>query len=208
MHRLREGETTIADDYPSVTVLFADIVGFTSLASRRSAAEIVGMLDDLFSTFDEMVAQRELEKIKTIGDAYMVAGGLTDPDGDHARRVVDLGLAMQAEVEGRGGDWADLKVRVGAHTGPAAGGVIGRHKFAFDLWGDTVNTASRLEQHGLPGYVHISAQTWSHVRDDFACELRGQTELRGKGAVETYLVVGRRATPHTMPTDTESAAAT
>jgi adenylate cyclase len=208
MARLREGETTIADDYPSVTILFADIVGFTDLASHRPAAEVVGLLDDVFSAFDDLVVQRDLEKIKTIGDAYMAAGGLTDPEGDHARRVVDLGLAMQEEVDGRGGAWAQLKVRVGIHTGAASGGVIGRRKFAFDLWGDTVNVASRLEQHGVPGAVHISEQTWTQVREHFDCEWRGPTELRGRGDLQTYLVTGRRAVPHSMADDARGAAGT
>lgn len=193
--RLREGETTIADDYASVTVLFADIVGFTPLAARHPAAELVGLLGEVFSSFDELVVERRLEKIKTIGDAYMAAGGLTDPDSDHALRVVDLGLAMQATAERRAADWQALRLRIGVHTGPASGGVIGRHKFAFDLWGDTINVASRLEQHGLAGQVHISHETWLQVNDDFVCEPRGETELRGVGGRQTYLVVGRSAMP-------------
>jgi class 3 adenylate cyclase len=199
MARLREGETTIADDYPSVTVLFSDIVGFTPLAARHPAAEVIEMLDDLFSTFDAHVEERGLEKIKTIGDAYMAAGGLTDPDGDHALRVVDLGLAMLADVEHHATRWPGVQLRIGVHTGPASGGIIGRRKFAFDLWGDTINVASRLEQHGLPGRVHISAPTWERVRHEFACELRGETELRGLGGQRTYLVVGRTAVAHSLP---------
>jgi class 3 adenylate cyclase len=199
MARLREGETTIAEDYPSVTVLFSDIVGFTPFAARHPAASIIRLLDDLFAAFDEAVEQRGLEKIKTIGDAYMAAGGLTDPDSDHPLRVVDLGLLMLAEAERRAVDWPGLQLRIGIHTGPASGGVIGRRKFAFDLWGDTINVASRLEQHGVPGRVHISAQTWEMVRDVFACELRGETELRGLGGQQTYLVVGRTAVAHSLP---------
>jgi class 3 adenylate cyclase len=206
MHRLREGETSIADDYPSVTVLFADIVGFTPLASGRPAAEMVALLDDLFSRFDEVVAERGLEKIKTIGDAYMAAGGLTDPDGDHALRVVEAALAMQAVVADNAERWPGVELRIGVHTGPAAGGIIGRQKFAFDLWGETINFASRLEQHGLAGRVHISSQTWQLVRDHFACELRPDTQLRGVGDVATYLVVGRQAVPHRLPATPPTAA--
>ena len=198
--RLREGETTIADDYPSVTVLFSDIVGFTPLAATRPAKEMVDLLDGVFTTFDRLADERGVEKIKTIGDSYMAAGGLTDPDSDHARRVVDLGLAMQDAVAAHAQEWRGLQLRIGVHTGPAAGGVIGHHKFAFDLWGATINTASRLEQHGLPGHVHISAETWQLVRDEFACQLRGQTELRGIGERQTYLVTGRQALAHSMPT--------
>ncbi|HUG47792.1 MAG TPA: adenylate/guanylate cyclase domain-containing protein [Candidatus Limnocylindria bacterium] len=156
--RLREGETTIADEYPSVSVLFADVIGFTALAARLSAADVIALLSDLFSSFDDLVAECRLEKIKTIGDAYMAAGGLADPDSDHAVRVVDLGLAMHAEVAGRARRWHELSVRIGVHSGPAAGGVIGKQKFAFDLWGATINMASRLEQHGLPGRVHAGAR--------------------------------------------------
>jgi class 3 adenylate cyclase len=199
MARLREGETTIAEDYPSVTVLFSDIVGFTPLAARHPAASIIRLLDDLFAAFDEAAEQRGLEKIKTIGDAYMAAGGLTDPDSDHPLRVVDLGLSMLDEAERRAADWPGLALRIGVHTGPASGGVIGRRKFAFDLWGDTINVASRLEQHGVRGRVHISAQTWERVRHEFACDLRGETELRGLGGQQTYLVVGRAAVHHSLP---------
>ena len=205
--RLRDGETTIADDYPSVTVLFGDIVGFTPLAARHPAAELVRLLDEVFSSFDELVTQGRLEKIKTIGDSYMAAGGLTDPDSDHALRVVDLGLAMQATAERRATEWRGLRLRIGVHTGPASGGVIGRHKFAFDLWGDTINVASRLEQQGLAGQVHISHETWLRVSDQFVCELRGETELRGVGGRRTYLVVGRRAVPHGLMPQGEEARA-
>jgi adenylate cyclase len=190
--RLRDGESTIADEYPSVSVLFTDLVGFTSLAARRPAAEIIGLLEDLFSRFDDLVAERALEKIKTIGDSYMAAGGLAGVLEDHAVRVVDLGLAMQREVERLATHWDGLAMRVGIHSGPAAGGVIGRSKFAFDLWGDTVNVASRLEAQGVPGRVHVSAATWALVSDRFDGEVRGPIQLRGVGPVESYLVTGAR----------------
>jgi adenylate cyclase len=192
--RLRDGELTIADEYPSVSVLFADIVGFTPLAARRSPGEMIELLGRLFARFDELVAERGLEKIKTMGDAYMAAGGLPEPLEDHALRTVDLGLAMieVAAREGVLGTEAGCTLRVGVHSGPVLAGVIGRHKFAFDLWGDTVNVASRLESHGLRNRVHISQATWLLIKDQFDAEPRGSIELRGHGAMHTYAVTGRR----------------
>jgi class 3 adenylate cyclase len=191
--RLIAGERTIADAYPAVTVLFADIVGFTQMTRRLPAEEVVGMLGRLFARFDELVAERGLEKIKTIGDAYMVAGGLPEPIEDHAARVVDLGLAMIEAASQEGGRMADLQLRVGVHSGPVIGGVIGHRKFAFDVWGETVNVASRLESNGIAGRVQVSARTWALVEDRFHGEDRGPIHLRGHGFVDTYAIVGRRA---------------
>ncbi len=193
--RLLAGERTIADAYPAVTVLFADIVEFTPLTARLPADEVVGMLGRLFARFDELVAARGLEKIKTIGDAYMAAGGLPEPLADHAALVVDLGLAMIDAAAQESGRIADLRLRVGVHSGPVIGGVIGHRKFAFDIWGETVNIASRLESHGIPGRVHVSAETWRTVKDRFDAEPRGQVDIRGYGPMETCLIVGRRADP-------------
>jgi class 3 adenylate cyclase len=190
--RLLAGERTIADAYPAVTVLFADIVGFTPLTARLHADEVVAMLGRLFARFDELVAARDLEKIKTIGDAYMVAGGLPTPLEDHAARVVDLGLAMIDVAAQEGGPVGGVELRVGVHSGPVVGGVIGNRKFAFDIWGETVNVASRLESQGVPGRVQVSAATWRNVQDTFGAETRGSTDLRGYGPIETYLIVGRR----------------
>jgi adenylate cyclase len=191
--RLLVGERTIADEYPAVTVLFADIVGFTQLAARLPADEMVGMLGRLFARFDELVAARGLEKIKTIGDAYMAAGGLPEPLDDHAARVVDLGLAMIDVAAQEGDRIADLRLRVGVHSGPVIGGVIGHRKFAFDIWGETVNIASRLESQGIRGRVHVSATTWRNVEGLFDAEPRGPIHLRGYGPLETYTIVGRRS---------------
>jgi class 3 adenylate cyclase len=190
--RLLGGERTIADEYPDVTVLFADIVGFSPLASRLPANEVVGLLDRLFTRFDGLVAERGLEKIKTIGDAYMAAGGLPEPMADHAARVVDLGLAMIDVARQESDGIANLRLRVGVHSGPVIGGVIGHHKFAFDIWGETVNIASRLESQGIRDRVHVSAATWRNVQDRFDAEPRGPIHLRGYGPVETYTIVGRR----------------
>ena len=190
--RLLAGERTIADEYPAVTVLFADIVGFTPLAARLPADEVVGLLGRLFARFDELVAARGLEKIKTIGDSYMAAGGLPEPLADNAARVVDLGLAMIDVARKEGDRTADLKLRVGVHSGPVIGGVIGHHKFTFDIWGETVNIASRQESHGIVGRVNISDATWRQVQDVFDAEARGRIHLRGYGPMETYTILGRR----------------
>jgi class 3 adenylate cyclase len=186
--RLRSGEHPIADDFPSVSVVFADIVGFTPLAAKLSPAEVIGMLSGLFSQFDDLVTDRGLEKIKTIGDSYMAVGGLPEPLERHAECVIDLALAMLHCVE-LADQFAELTLRVGIHSGPAAGGVIGSRKFAYDVWGDTVNIASRLEQAGVPGRVHVSQQTRELTLDRFEFETRGPMELRGWGTMTTYLVV-------------------
>ena len=174
-------------------MLFADIVGFTALSARLPADEVVEILGRLFERFDELVAARGLEKIKTIGDAYMAAGGLPEPMDDHAARVVDLGLAMIDAARQEGDGIADLRLRVGVHSGPVIGGVIGHRKFAFDIWGETVNLASRLEVHGVPGLVHVSASTWRNLADEFDVEPRGPMQLRGYGPMETYTIARRRA---------------
>ncbi|HEY8438844.1 MAG TPA: adenylate/guanylate cyclase domain-containing protein [Candidatus Limnocylindrales bacterium] len=190
--RLLAGEETIADEYPAVTVLFADIVGFTPLAARLSATQVIELLDWLFSRFDELVAERGLEKVKTIGDAYMAAGGLSDGVADDAARVVDLALAMMDATAGADGDAGHLQLRIGVHTGPVIGGVIGHRKVAFDIWGDTVNVASRLESQGYPGVIQISDATWQLVSDRFEGIPRGSIDLRGHGDIETYSIVARR----------------
>jgi class 3 adenylate cyclase len=189
--RLQHGENPIADDFSDVTVLFADLVEFTPMASKLTAVEVVTMLNGLFSQFDELVAERGLEKIKTIGDAYMAVGGLPEPQLNHANRVVDLALAMRACTM-ESGHFPGLSLRIGVHSGPVAGGVIGTRKFAYDVWGNTVNVASRLEQAGIPGRVHVSEVTRSLTESDFIYEPRGVTELRGVGSMTTYLAVAAK----------------
>jgi class 3 adenylate cyclase len=191
--RLRAGELTIADEYPSASVLFADIIGFTPLAARLNPVDVIELLNGLFASFDELVAERGLEKIKTMGDSYMVAGGVPEPLEDHARRTVDLGLAMieVAAREGAARAEGACALRVGVHSGPVLAGVIGRRKFAFDVWGDTVNVASRLESQGLPNRVHVSEATWLLVKDEFGAERRGSIDLRGHGAMQTYAIASR-----------------
>jgi class 3 adenylate cyclase len=189
--RLRDGETTIADDYPAVSVLFGDIVGFTPLSAKLSAHELIEMLSSLFSRFDDLVTEHGLEKIKTIGDNYMAVSGLSG-EADHAVKVVGLGLAMIDEANRHGAAGQKLQLRIGIHSGPVAGGVIGTRKLAFDLWGDTVNVASRLQELGPPDRVHISEKTWTLVRDSFECETLGENQLRGHSRMPTYAVIEPR----------------
>jgi adenylate cyclase len=196
--RLKSGETTIADAYEDATVLFADLVGFTPLAAGLGPAETVELLDRLFSSFDELAERHGLEKIKTIGDAYMVVGGVPQVSTDHPRRVVAMGLDMLDAVDRvAAGVGSPLGLRVGVHTGPLVAGVIGRRKFVYDLWGDTVNVASRLESHGISGSVQMSEATWSRVRDTVDARPRGPIELKGRGTVSAYIADRRVPAPTT-----------
>jgi guanylate cyclase len=189
--RLKRQEAVIADRFDAVSVLFADIVGFTPLSAGMSADELVAMLDGLFARMDEMTQRRGLEKIRTIGDAYMVAAGVPTPRVDHASVLVDLGLEMlQTSQDGMGG--RPLQLRVGISSGPAVAGVIGRTKFQYDIWGDTVNTASRMESHGEPGRIHVSESTAVLIEDTYLCEARGIIDIKGKGPMPTYFVVAPR----------------
>jgi class 3 adenylate cyclase len=190
--RLKREPGVIADAHPDVTVLFADVVDFTPFAERTEPAKVVGVLDQVFSAFDELAARHGLEKIKTIGDAYMVAAGLPDARPDHAQAMADMALEMHATVASACGPLGlDLRMRIGMESGPVVAGVIGRHKFIYDLWGDTVNTASRLESHGLPGRVQVGETAYRLLCDQFVFEERGEIELKGKGVRRAYLLVGR-----------------
>jgi adenylate cyclase len=191
--RLNGGEAVIADQLRDVTILFADIVGFTLIASKMSAAEVVRMLNGLFSEFDRLAIEHGVEKIKTVGDNYMLAGGLPEPRPDHARAVAEMGLAMLAVIERTNRDLpSPLQMRIGIHTGDVVAGVIGTHKFVYDIWGDTVNIASRMESHGMPGRIHVSADTQRHLDDHFHLEPRGVVEIKGKDPMETFLLLGKR----------------
>jgi class 3 adenylate cyclase len=190
--RLKQTEGVIADGFPDVTVLFADIVDFTSRSERVPPEQVVEVLNDLFSVFDQLALQRGLEKIKTIGDAYMVVGGLPDPRPDHAEAVAEMALAMREEVVGRSDPSGQpLAVRIGFDTGPVVAGVIGTSRFSYDLWGDTVNTASRMESHGVPGCIQVTARTWERLRDRYRFERRGPIPVKGKGEIVTYFLEGR-----------------
>ncbi len=191
--RLKEREEIIADAFPEVTVLFADIVGFTPQAERVSPNRTVEMLNDLFSEFDRLTEQRELEKIKTIGDAYMVAGGLPEPTSDHAETVADLALDMLEVARSRTlSDGEPVRLRIGIDSGPVVAGVIGRRKFIYDLWGDTVNTASRMESHGTPGCIQVTARTQALLGDRYTLSDQHHVQIKGKGEMTTYFLTGRR----------------
>jgi class 3 adenylate cyclase len=192
--RMRQGEVEIADRYDEVSILFSDLVGFTTIASKFPAQRVIELLNRVFSKFDAIATEHGLEKIKTIGDAYMVAGGLPEPHADHAAAVAKMGLRMIDVVRETGEALGvPLQIRIGIHTGSAIAGVIGRHRFIYDVWGDTVNTASRMETYGLPNRVHVSAATWLRVKEAFPYEQRGPIEIKGKGTMQTYLLIDRRA---------------
>jgi class 3 adenylate cyclase len=191
--RLKEEEGIIADACPGVTVLFADIVGFTPLSERLSASDLVAVLDRVFARWDALAAHHGVEKIKTIGDAYMVAGGIPLPRDDHAEAVAELALAMGPEVARCAAETGlALEVRIGIDTGPVVAGVIGRAKFIYDLWGDTVNTASRMESHALPGTIQVTQRAYERLRERYELRPRGTIEVKGKGPMTTYLLLGPR----------------
>jgi class 3 adenylate cyclase len=190
--RLKGGESTIADSFTQVTVLFADIVGFTQLAETVGPTELVEFLNQLFTRFDSAAQRNGVEKIKTIGDAYMAVAGLPTPYPDHARRVVDLALDMQDVVQSfREETGVDLSLRIGVNSGPVVAGVIGSTKFIYDLWGDTVNVASRMESHGLPGTIQVTRVVYEELTDEYDFAPRGSIDVKGKGAIETWLLRSR-----------------
>jgi class 3 adenylate cyclase len=191
--RLKESEEVIADGFASATVLFADIVGFTPLAQELAPAETVALLDRVFAGWDGLADRHGVEKIKTIGDAYMVAGGLPRPRHDHVEAIADMALEMGTEVRRRAApSGSTLEVRIGIDTGPVVAGVIGRAKFSYDLWGDTVNTASRMEHHGLPGAIQVTERVYERLRGRYELRRRGTIEVKGKGPMTTYLLLGKR----------------
>jgi class 3 adenylate cyclase len=191
--RLKESTSVIADHFESTTVLFADIVGFTALAEQISPTEVVGRLNRIFCAFDELAERYGLEKIKTIGDAYMVAGGFPDQRDGHAKDVSAMALDMLTAIEAcKMNGESTLSIRIGIHTGPAVAGVIGVKKFVYDVWGDTVNTASRMESSGQPGRIQLSERTAALLGSEFDVQERGQVDVKGKGRMTTYWLVGRR----------------
>ncbi len=203
--RLKQGSVTIADSFAETTVLFADIVDFTQLSAQLSPAQLVALLNDIFSEFDSLADRHGLEKIKTIGDAYMAVGGLPQPRPDHARAVAEMALDMQAAIaQFHNSKHQSLRLRIGLHSGPAIAGVIGRRKFIYDLWGDTVNTASRMESHGLAGAIQASAVTYQHLCHEYQWQQRGLVRVKGKGYMQTYLLVGRKPATQAQPAATPS----
>jgi guanylate cyclase len=190
---LKEDDQTIATRFPAITVLFADVVGFTPLSQDLSPEELVRVLNEVFSYFDSLVERYRLEKIRTIGDSYMVASGVPVPREDHAHALARMALDMVGYVSPTGGPATrPLVFRLGISSGPAVAGVIGKAKFQYDVWGDTVNTASRMESHGVPGKIQLSQSTYALVKDDFVCEPRGVVDVKGKGPMETWFLVGAR----------------
>jgi len=192
--RLKEGPGTIAEHHDEVTVLFADLVGFTAHTERTGPRELVAFLDELFTTFDRLADEQGLEKIKTIGDAYMVAGGLPEPRPDHAEAAAEMALSMREHLSDVPAPWGgsgSLSLRIGIDSGPVVAGVIGRRKFIYDLWGDTVNTAGRMESHGVPGEIQVTERTYGLLRNRYAFRPRGRIDVKGKGEMEAYLLLGR-----------------
>lgn len=190
--RLKAGEEPIADGIDQATILFADIVGFTELAAEHPPDRVVDMLNELFVAFDALADKHGLEKIKTIGDAYMIAGGLFDSGEAHATAAADMALDMMHFVDRmREAGNTDMHLRIGINTGPVVGGVIGLAKFSYDLWGDAVNTAARMESHGVVDAIHISAATRAHLGAAYHCEPRGPITIKGKGEMQTFLLRGR-----------------
>jgi adenylate cyclase len=189
--RLGDGETTIADRYACVTVLFSDLVGFTSISSELEPQLLVSDLNRLFSEFDALCERTEVEKIKTIGDAYLAVGGLPGTRADHATAVAELALGMVEAVArlnvSSGRDW---RIRIGVHSGPVVAGVIGTRKFVYDVWGDTVNVASRLESSAEPNRILVSEPVAEALRGTFDLEPRGTVDLKGKGDTESFLLRG------------------
>lgn len=188
--KLKSQQGILAERFEDVSVLFTDIVGFTPLSARLSPTELLELLNRIFSDFDELAASRGLEKIKTIGDAYMVAGGLPEPHPDHLAAMASLSLEMHRVVKEA---FDGLSLRVGLHVGSVIAGVIGRRKFIYDVWGETVNTASRQESHGAPERVHVSQPVYQRLAERFHFEARGVIELKGKGPVETYFLLGPKS---------------
>ena len=191
--RLKQGAGTIADSFESVTVLFADIAGFTKLSATVSPTDLVQWLNEIFSEFDSIAAQADLEKIKTIGDAYMVVGGLPHPRDDHAEAIAEMALKMQEAISlfNRKRD-GNFQMRIGINSGPVVAGVIGTKKFIYDLWGDTVNTASRMESHGAIGEIQVTEATYELLKDKYEFEERGAIAVKGKGEMPVYLLKGKK----------------
>jgi adenylate cyclase len=191
---LKNESRTIAESFAGVSILFADLVEFTPLTARMAPVEMVNLLNQIFSYFDELVDKYGVEKIRTIGDNYMVAAGVPRPHPDHARALAHMALDAQdyictlPSIQGR-----KIRFRIGINSGPVVGGVIGRKKFVYDIWGEAVNIASRMESHGEAGMIQISQTTYELIRADFNCELRGTMDIKGCGLMDTWFLVGRKA---------------
>ncbi len=206
--RLKGSHRTIADQFVEASVLFADVVDFTVLAQRLRPAEVVGFLDHLFAQFDALVERHGLEKVKTIGDCYMAVAGVPDPHPDHARRAARLALDMRDVVATSAvPDRPGFELRIGINSGPVVGGVIGAKRFLYDLWGDAVNTASRMESQGTPGEIQITRATYELLQEEFVCTPRGTIPVKGMGPMQTWYLVGSRSDDRPTERQTESSGA-
>jgi class 3 adenylate cyclase len=195
--RLKAGEQTPADGYAEATILFADLIGFTKMSSEISPERLVAVLNRLFSRFDQLSERHGVEKIKTIGDAYMVCSGVPVPRPDHAEAIADMALDMLEALSEHNREFGStLEMRIGVNSGPIVAGVIGLKKFIYDLWGDTVNLASRMESHGVSNAVQVSAATREKLREAYVLEGRGAIEIKGVGPVEAWLLTGKKDRRH------------
>ncbi|MGC1396478.1 MAG: adenylate/guanylate cyclase domain-containing protein [Coleofasciculaceae cyanobacterium] len=193
LKQLKLRQVPIADHFQEVTVLFADIVGFTEFCNRKTPKQLVSVLNIIFSKFDQLAQEYGLEKIKTIGDAYMLVGGLPLPRKDHAQAVAQMALAIQAEMVNINAQIGEeFKLRIGINTGPVVAGVIGLSKFIYDLWGDTVNIASRMETTGIPGKIQVTSATYQQLKEQFIFKMRGRIPIKGKGEMNTYILLSKK----------------
>ncbi len=206
-NKLRISNASVADSFENVTILFADIVGFTRFSSTMSPSELVDMLDEVFSEFDNLVDKYNIEKIKTIGDAYMAVGGLPTPTKQHCQNVVDMALEINQIIKDKFTKKYNLQLRIGIHTGIAIAGVIGKKKFSYDLWGDSVNIASRFESSGQPGKIHVTQKVKDTLGDAYIFENCGEIEIKGKGLMNSYFLTGKKAPePKVLPYENLEAA--
>ncbi|NJN76071.1 MAG: adenylate/guanylate cyclase domain-containing protein [Synechococcaceae cyanobacterium RL_1_2] len=191
--RLKEGASCIADGLNNVSILFADIVGFTTISERTSPTDLLEMLNGLFSSFDLLCEHHGVEKIKTIGDAYMIASGLPEPRTDHVAAIADMALAMMVVVDKfNETQVSPLSLRIGINCGAVVAGVIGKKKFIYDLWGDAVNTAARMESHGVAGSIQVTEDVYLALKDQYRFQKRGLIDIKGKGEMMTYLLMGKK----------------
>ena len=198
--RLKRGQKTIADHFTEVTVLFADLVNFTSFSSQSSPKQLVDLLNRVFSSFDELAAQHSLEKIKTIGDAYMVVGGLPTTRPDHITAIADMAIDLQRTIKQfKTQNGQEIQLRIGIHTGPVIAGIIGTRKFSYDLWGDTVNVASRMESQGEVARTQVTTTVYERLKRRYEFEPRGAIEVKGKGLMTTYWLTGKKAGHSAQP---------
>jgi class 3 adenylate cyclase len=190
--QMKQGDVNIADSHPDVTVLLADLVGFTTLTTHVGAEQVVCMLNEIFSAFDVLTEKHGLEKIKTVGDAYMVASGLLSPRADHAEAIAELALQLRKELARFNQQYdTSIRLRIGISTGPVIAGVIGRNKFSYDLWGDTVNLACQLESAGDPDNILVSESTCERLRSKYCLTLKNGVEMKGRGRVAAYILGDR-----------------